>query len=151
MKITRPFRIKSALTAASLAVVVTLASHPAPARAEARDVPKPVSPFTSRVAEPSDVRTSITAVRAACSAWPRVVNAPLAVPQTGGPDMAAISDGNLCDFIDNPESVTWSVGMFAAILTTIGFVVAAAVIGLLRMILIAAWSWRPRRNIVPWA
>jgi hypothetical protein len=152
MKVFRQAGIKSGLTATSLAVLATLAFHPAaPARAEGRDVPKPVPQLTIRSAEPDDVRASISAVRAACSAWPTVANTAHASPQTSGPSMAAIKDGNLCDFVENPDNVAWSVGLFTAIMTMIGFVVVAAVIGLLRMILVAAWSWRPRRSVVPWA
>ena len=41
--------------------------------------------------------------------------------------------------------------MVASAITVGVLVVAAMVIGLLRMILVFAWSWRPRRNLVPWA
>lgn len=150
MKVSERSGIKLGLTAASLAMVATLALHPeAPARADALVSSPPVPQVFHRMAEPDVVRSSISALRAACASWPMVANAAQALPQT--PDPAAAKDSDLCDFVDNPNSVLWPVSMFAACLTIAGFVVAAAVIGLMRIILVAAWSWRPRRNITPWA
>ena len=149
MKASERFSIKLGLTAASLAMVGTLALRPeAPARADARVGPPPTPQILHRMAEPDGVRTSISAVRTACASWPRVADAAQAWPQT--PDLAAVKDSDLCDFVVDPDSVLWPVRMLAAFLTIAGLVVAATVIGLLHMILVATWSWRPRPYLAPW-
>jgi hypothetical protein len=146
MKVTDRFGIKFGLTAVSLAMMATLALHPA--HAEARVGPLPMPQALHRMAEPEDVRSSISAVRTACASWPRVVNEDQASPPT--PGLAAAKDSDLCDFVGNPNSLLWPARTLAVFLTIASFVVAAAVIGLMRMIFVAAWSWRPRGNIAPW-
>lgn len=153
MNVSKRFAIKSGLTAASLAMVSLLALLPAsPARADTGVAPASLPEMLVRIAEPNDVRSSISAVRAACASWPKASYVPQTVHQPRGADLSAGKDKDVCDFVDDPDSLVRSASLPAVAFTIVSFVIAAAVLGFMRLNLVIAWSWRrPRRNVMPWS
>ena len=139
---------------AVLLSVMTTVPYAAVARAEPAAVPAeqfPPLPLP-RALEPDGVRAAAAALRAACATWPSQP-----APTPGGdrarlpPQPPRNEDGGLCSVAADPSSLEMTAGLFGGAVTIAGLVVAAGIIGLLRMILVLAWSWRPRRNLAPWA
>ncbi len=142
------------LLGAVLLSVMTTAPYAAIARAEPANVPAerlPPLPLP-RAPEPDGVRAAAAALRAACATWP-IQRAAIPGPDSARrpPQSSRDDDGGLCTVAANPSSLELTAGLFGGVVTIAGLIVAAGVIGLLRMILVFAWSWRPRRSLAPWA
>lgn len=142
------------LLGAVLLSVMTTAPYAAIAHAEPANVPAerlPPLPLP-RAPEPDGVRAAAAALRAACATWP-IQRAAIPGPDSARrpPQSSRDDDGGLCTVAANPSSLELTAGLFGGVVTIAGLIVAAGVIGLLRMILVFAWSWRPRRSLAPWA
>ena len=139
---------------AVLLTVMTTLPYAAIARAGPVGVPaqRLPTPALPRPPEPEGVRAAAAALRAACATWP-IQGTPIPGGDSArlAPPSSPGSDGGLCAVATDPSSLELTFGLFGGAVTIAGLIVAAIVVGLLRIILVFAWSWRPRRNLVPWA
>ena len=113
-----------------------------PSRSVAAELiaPPAIPPLRALNAEPEDVRTAVAALQAVCVAWPHQAG----LSRSGISMKVAEADSSACGFVIDPTGARLSTSATASMLTLLGLIPVALVLGLVRLILVAAWSWRPR-------
>ncbi len=95
--------------------------------------------------EPDSVRSAADGLRAACSGWHTRLVPALKTNEATSPPVPGNGDSDVCELATDPVGFNLEWEVIHATLTVAGLILAACIIGLLRMILVFAWSWRPRR------
>lgn len=123
-------------------VLAFLLAEPGPANAAI-----PAGPIENPISEPPAVRSAALVLRTSCAAWPEHARFALPVVKSGVAPVApfVLEDAGLCDLAEGRDRSESAVATVASIFTIIGLFVAAGIAGALRMILVTAWLWRPRR------